>query len=118
MRARDHHGAARFSTKRINAEQGADRKRPRGHEMLVRQIAVVGGLRVSLLRRVDHPVLLHQYYVIAEQHTDEREERRIRRQPEEGSVLNERAAGGELVADLFETLAAKLVRLFTKNLVE
>ena len=86
--------------------------------MLVRQIAMVRGLGVTFLRRIDDAVLLHQHDEVTDQQPHEFEQRGMRREPQEGGVIDERTPRGEAVADLFEAIAAEFLRLPPKDFVK
>jgi hypothetical protein len=87
--------------------------------MLVRQIPVIRQLRVTLLRGIDHAVLLHQHDVAAEQFARQCQQRRVAGQREERIVVDERAARRERVADGRHPLrTAELLDLAGHHLIE
>ena len=119
VRRGNHRRGPGLDAKRVDAEQRAHRQRPARDEVLIRQVAVIGELRVRLFRRVDHAVLLHQDDVAAEQLAGEREQIGMRGEREERVVVDERTPRRQRVADGGHALGtAELLHLARHHAIE
>ncbi len=63
------------------------------------QVAVIGDLGMPLIGRIDHPVLLHQDHVVAQQLAADREHGRMRGERDKRIVIHQRAARGQRIPD-------------------
>jgi hypothetical protein len=119
MGAGQHHRRAVLAREPIDAEERADRDGPRGHEMLIGQIAVKRGLRVDVLRPVHDAVLLRQDDVVAEQALADGEHVGVGREAHERLVVREAAAQRIVLTDGGQTLTpSRGARLRVEHLVE
>jgi hypothetical protein len=86
--------------------------------MLVRKIAVIRRLMVRLPRRIDHPVLLHEHDILAEEMAADREHARVRRETQKDVIVSQRTAHGPFVADRRQPFDTEFLSLTNERGVE